>query len=315
MLTAYYDLSTSPPTYDIVAFLSYVEAERQRRKEDKVHIIFLPGPQDGFRRDRFWPFTVEGRNLMLNRVAIPMAEMLPGAYVTKAAYRPDKPEPSSIGWGHSPYGLAVHVKTLRAGIRPLVADQSEWPGERPLVTITLREAEHWPERNSNLGEWLKAYHAIKAMGFDVVVIRDTVKNEETLAGIATNYRASWQLNHRAMMYRAAVANLGLNNGPLWFAMALDAPVLMFKPTVEGLNRSCSREYFRQCGIEPGGQYPNTPSYHRLAWEEDDAIAIIRAFKEFVRENGISPSKRQPDTEPFGSRPYEAMDELQGRQAV
>lgn len=287
MLVAYYDLAFAPPTYDIVAFISHVEAERIRRGEDKVRIIILPGPADGFRRDRFWPFTVEGRKLMLNRVALPMAAMLPSAEVMHLDRRPMMSEPNSIGWNTSLYGLALHVKALKAGIRPLREDRVDW-GEKPLVTITLREAEHWPERNSNLGEWLKAYHAIKAMGFDVVVIRDTAKNEEPLPGIATNYRASWQINQRATLYRSAVCNLGVNNGPLWFAMALDAPVLMFKPTVEGLNRSCSAAYFRQCGIEPDGQYPSAPPYQRIVWSEDDAVAIIRAFKEFVSEQSRIP---------------------------
>lgn len=280
MLISYYDLSGAPPTYDIVAFLSHVEAERIRRREDKVQINILPGPAGGFRSDNFWPRDLDTRRLMLNRVALPMAGMLPSADVYCLDKRPPMPEPNSIGWGRPPYGLAVHVKALRAGIRPLREQKVEW-GNKPLVTITLREAEHWPQRNSNLAEWIEAYHQIKALGFDVVVIRDTAKCEEPLPeGVGTNHRAAWQLNQRAILYNSAVANLGVNNGPLWMAIALDAPVLMFKPTVES-HASSTKSYFQRCGIPVGGQYPNAPAHHRIVWAEDTAAVIVEAFKEFV----------------------------------
>lgn len=288
MLTAYYDLACSPPTYDIVAFLCEVERARIERGAEKVSIQILPGPAGGFRRDKFWPCSVDERQKMLDHVAAPMARMLPSiAQVAIWKHRPPDVAPKSIGYGASLYGLRVQVDAMKSGIRPLrpTSPLSEgWPnyqyGNR-LVTITLREAEHWPQRNSNVSAWRDAAQAIGAVGFDVLVIRDTLYADELLWKVTTCPQASRDLECRANLYRAAVCNLFVNNGPAWFAMALDAPVLMLRPTVEGVMHTCSAAYFRECGIEPGGQIPSAPSYQRIVWANDSTENIVRAFNEFM----------------------------------
>lgn len=280
MLTAYYDLSVCPPTYDIVAFLSAVEAERRSRNDDHVRIVVLPGPVNGFRRDRFWPHDVAGRRAMLENVALPMARMLPGATVEVSERRPDRPEAGSIGFGKPLYGLAQHVRALRSGIRPL-RPQNEFPRFPKFVTITLREAEHWPERNSNALAWYEAARRIDGMGYKVVVVRDTLRAREPVAGLTTNQIASHDLEYRASLYRAAYCNFFVNNGPAWFALALDAAALILKPTTEGLNRTCSASFFRQCGIQPGGQIPGCPRWQQLVWSEDTTSAILDAFEAYA----------------------------------
>jgi hypothetical protein len=276
MLTAYYDLDKSPPTYDIVAFLSAVEQERIRRREDGGKIVFLPGTKDGFRNDKFWPYTIEGRQHMLDHVAIPMARMLPGFTVEMGHRQPAHAERGSIGYGQAMYGLAIQVAAMRDGIRPLRVSEASVIDPR-LVTITLREAEHWPQRNSNIGEWLKAARTIRNSGYRVVVIRDEIQSDSEF-GEVTYPLASRNLEARGCMYLSSVCNLFVNNGPAWFSMALDATVLMFKPTIEGVFHTCSAAYFRECGIPTGGQIPGAPNHQRIVWEDDTAENIIAAFE-------------------------------------
>ena len=283
MLTAYYDLWTSPPTYDIVAFLCAVERERIRRGEDGVSINIIPGHVGGFRRDKFWPFTIAERQAMLDKVAAPMARMLPSAKeVAIWTKRPQRKADWSIGWMLSLYGLRLQVECMREGIRPLCSVEP-WTQDPSLVTITLREAAHWPERNSNVQAWVEAAKRIEYLGFNVVVVRDTLHcdADEFLPEVVQSFQASTVLECRARLYRSAACNLVVNNGPAWFAIALDAPVLMLKPTVEGVMRTCSAAYFQECGIPPGGQIPGAPDYQQIAWQDDTADNIVAAFQKFM----------------------------------
>lgn len=279
-MIAYYDLAASPPTYDIVAFLCAVEQERIARGETSIEIRVIPGPVGGFRSDKYWPFTIAGRELMLDHVALPMARMLPSATVMPLMRRPDKPEMGSVGWGGGWYGLTRHVKAHAKGIRPLRLAEEVKKSDR-LVTITLREAEHWPERNSNVSEWLDAAEDIDRAGYDVRIIRDTCQAGKPLSDYDMGVRASRDFNERARLYTSAVCNLFVNNGPAWFAMALDAPVLMLKPVVENLMSTSSSGYFARCGIPSKGQMPGSPSYQRIVWQEDTRDNIVAAFKNFM----------------------------------
>jgi hypothetical protein len=280
VLTAYYDLQCAPPTYDIVAFLCEAERQRCRRGCDAVAIEILPGPLGGFRDDRLWPHSIAERREMLFRVAIPMAQLLPRASVKLCEERPPNPAPHSIGWQQSLYGLRLQVDCMGEGIRPLRPPYAAARDPR-LVTMTLREAEHWPQRNSNVEEWRRAGEIIAARGFDVVVVRETRFADMPLGTLPIDAHAARDIGARAALYRSAVCNMFVSNGPAWFALALDAPVLMLKPTTENLMATCSADYFRRCGIERCGQIPGAPSWQWIDWRPDSCDAIVDAFASFM----------------------------------
>jgi hypothetical protein len=96
------------------------------------------------------------------------------------------------------------------------------------------------------------------------------------------------LEFRANLYRSAECNLFVSNGPAWFALALDAPVLMLKPTVEGLMSTCSASYFRDCGLPEGGQIPGSPAYQRIVWAPDTRANIVAAFDAYMAEKAGDP---------------------------
>lgn len=280
LLTAYYDLQCAPPTYDIVAFLCEAERQRRRRGCDAVAIEILPGPAGGFRQDSLWPHSIAERWHMLRQVALPMALMLPPASVKLCEGRPPHPAPASIGWQGSLYGLRLQIECMREGVRPL-RPAREAARDPRLVTMTLREAEHWPQRNSNVQQWRAAGEIIAAWGYDVVVVRETRFANMPLGALRIDAQAARDLDARAALYRSAACNMFVSNGPAWFALALDAPALMLKPTVENLMSTCSAAYFRSCGIERGGQIPGAPSWQRIDWRADSCGAIVDAFASFM----------------------------------
>ena len=279
MLTAYYDLARSPPTYDVVSFLCAVERERILRGENQVDILFLPGPCDGFRHDKVWPFTTLERVRMRDRVAMAICHLLPAARsVQLARGRPAK------GFGvDKPLHMWIElVNGCRAGIRPL---RIAAVPDRGLVTITLREAEHWPDRNSNVPIWLRAGAEIAKSGKRVVFVRDTLRANDSLPGAVTDPNAAIHIPSRAALYRSAFCNLFVSNGPAWLSIVLDAPTLIFKPTSEGKSFVGTAKFFEHCGVKRGGQLPNSPSYQRLMWCNDDAVEpIVTIFQQFAEDH-------------------------------
>jgi ADP-heptose:LPS heptosyltransferase len=165
-------------------------------------------------------------------------------------------------------------------VRPLRAPGSVKTDDK-LVTITLRECEHWPERNSNLIEWIKAAKTISDRGYRIIFIRDTRFAADQIEGFETAPQAARNIAARAKLYAQAFVNIGISNGPMWLALAMDAAVLMLKPVTDSLGTTHCSSYFKRCGIDPGEQIPGAPIWQRLAWNEDTAIEIVRAFDEYV----------------------------------
>lgn len=279
-LTAVYDLARCPPTYDVVAFLALVEAERLGRSKDDVDLHILPGPVQGFRGDSLWPRYIDDRRRLVADVLEPICYLLPSLRALTA--HNDRPRDLAGCFGHGQYLISLPniVKALKAGSRPL---RSPLPRERDpkLITITLREAEHWPLRNSNFLGWVIAAERLQARGYRVVVIRDTRMASEEIRGVTTSPEAALYMFRRAELYSRALVNMGISNGPMWLSIMMDAPTLMLRPTTNGAGGCFTDEFFAQYGVPKGSQLPTSPPYQYLVWEHDTPEAILRSFDEML----------------------------------
>jgi hypothetical protein len=161
---------------------------------------------------------------------------------------------------------------LKRGIRPLRA--APIACRRPYVTITLREAEHWPQRNSNVPAWLEA---AEDMEHDVVVIRDTLKSDEPMD--RSDPEASKDLHRRAGLYAGSMLNMGINNGPMWMAVAMDTPVVIVIPDLDS-PQSGRWRYLRRNGMEPGNPNPWGAKHQRVVWGPDTKETILSAYREW-----------------------------------
>lgn len=295
-MIACYDLARCPPTYDAVAFLALAELERKRRAQNEwldVHV--LPGPMDGFRADYYgvWPYSQAGREVMRNKVLLPLMELLPSVRRV-SIHRTYQDGRKVVGWGAGEnfIGLPHIVEALRGGSRPLRAPtrtsrvvQDEAVGK--YITFTLREADHWPERNSNVPEWIAAARALEwRHKFRVVFVRDTAAAHTITPGIYNAATlAATQIPARAKVYGNALLNVGVCNGPMWMSIFMNAPTLMLRPTCNELGGCYDDAFYAQCGIPRGGQLPTSPKHQRLAWCGDSRAEIIHeveAMLEAVR---------------------------------
>lgn len=282
MLTGCIDLARTPPTYDVVASLLQLEASRLAHGEYEIFVKFLRGPNKGFRRNDLWPETSDERDRLLKSIAVPMCWLLPAVVGIETGVAPNTEFRAPVaGRGKRLHGLDRFVEALPRAGRCLQPREMVRARNPRLVTITLRECAHHPERNSNVLEWIRAAHEIAAMGHEIIFVRDTAKANEAIAGFPINVEASCDLVKRAKLYRSAFCNLFVSNGPAWFAMACDAPMLMLKPADDSLRGCFSTNYLEGCGIPRDGQVPGAGSHQRLVWRQDRAGHIVEAFREFA----------------------------------
>lgn len=278
-MIACYDLARNPPTYDVVAFLANLEAERLRLAAPLIdNLVVAPGPVDGFRRDDLWPHGSEARRVLLQQVLIPLCKLLPSvAQVTTGA--------APLGaWGRGAYavGLPAMMTALRAGSRPLRAPSSSTPRSSKLVTFTLREAEHHPLRNSRVVEWLAAANELERRGYSVIFVRDSARADSAIEHFTCAVQAAGDLHRRAELYAQAALNVGISNGPMWMSIFMDAPTLMLRPTTNAAGGCYDDAFFRRCGLPRGSQLPTSPAHQRLVWEDDLRDNITRGVEEMLR---------------------------------
>lgn len=280
MLTAFYDLALSPPTFDFVAFLVAAERRRIELGEESLRVILVPGPDHGFRRDQLPPRDPAVRLGMLNRIVQPLCALLPtceGVWLReRAAVDLDGPVfPDHADTGpRAHYGLNVLVANAAAGCFPLVARRPAVLPPRS-ITITLREAPYHAARNSNRTAWLAAAEALRAQGWNPVFVPDTFGPPLPM-GIAVDPVAAVDLTRRANLYAGAALNLFVNNGPAWMATFMaGVPMIMLKM----LEESCpatTRAHFAGAGLPEGAQL-GRPG-HWIEWADDTVEAILRAIE-------------------------------------
>lgn len=277
-----YDLDRCPPTFDAVSAAMRFERERIERGAESFTVDVLHGSDRGFARNTLWPQGTAARTMARDRIALPLLRMNPACEAVILRERSERdPRPEYI------CHFGEFLKTYGRGVRPL-RPLYDVPPAPALVTMTLRECEHWPQRNSATGEWIKAAREIAAAGWQVVIVRDTARAGDPIPGFGIDafQSASINLELRAALYRSAFCNMFVNNGPAWLAFALDAPAVVLKVATEGASHSHGAQHWRRLGVRPGAdQLPGAPPHQRLCWREDTADSIVQAFVEFHAING------------------------------
>jgi hypothetical protein len=144
------------------------------------------------------------------------------------------------------------------------------------VTLTLREAEHGPHRNSNLREWTALADYLDQQGIHVIFVRDTAKAAEPIDGFATDPIAATNLEARLNLYESAKCNLFSAGGPFGLALFGSRPFLCFQHLDENdlyePNRpSWWKEHY---GMASGEQFPWSTPLQRII-PGKDAFEIMR----------------------------------------
>lgn len=261
---AEYDLGQAPASWDFLQFLINAKI-----RLGSFNVAFRDGPVGGFRADSI-KRSIPQRKAIFENVMIPALKLV-GAEKVEAPGEP-------IGY--------FQIDAVRAAHRgnpvpkwQIPADVLEecraWLGDRRPLVITLREADYYPERNSNLDAWLAFAETVE----DVIFVRDTAKADEPLP-FETCPRASKDFLFRAALMSLARCNLLVGNGPALLVEYLDAPWLMFNPVRPELDyRPVQAEWWiRNVGLMPGDQFPWAKANQRIVWEPDTLESIQAAWR-------------------------------------
>src|SRR5262249_12231384 len=181
VLFAFYDLKVAPVTFGFLWFLASAELHRRRCSLKSIHVVIVPGPHDGVRRERDdYEMVIDphARQARIHNILVPACRLLPtctaltlassraeGAYLRSVVARcvlPIDYEPALpvFSGPHSCLEAARQGETdiacLRAPAEELRAIDA-WTkvnaGGRHIVTLTLRRYGYMPARNSNLSAW------------------------------------------------------------------------------------------------------------------------------------------------------------------
>lgn len=152
------------------------------------------------------------------------------------------------------------------------------------VTITLRESEEWPHRNSNIENWVKFARHLQCRGERVVFVRDTAAAfSNQVSAVPECPRASLHLRARMGLYQVAKANLFVSNGPAALAFFSDRPWLCFMPLNDDDHpyKPQTPSFMRENIVDPYGQFPWSRPDQRIVWEADNYESIIAAWDQFM----------------------------------
>lgn len=268
-----YGGGTAPIAWDFLVWL--VDAEMQRRREGapaplKVAFWF-PG-------DRTEP---PGCERMFHNVVRPLLPLIgavedPRAVLGrhKAVYVAREICASANAGQQVP--MLAATATARAVVSSWFRD-----GPKPVV-ITLREAEHWPHRNSNMEGWIRFARDLKARGERVVFVRDTAKAGEAMSDREFEVcpAASVNVDVRLALYEQSKCSLFVSNGPAMQAVFSRVPHLVFLSLIPDDAYPCNRPGFfpRAYGIPDGGQFPWARADQRLIWAPDTYENISAAWE-------------------------------------
>lgn len=277
VLSAVYDLGVSPPTYDFLSFLAASEKARKEGQYNYLDIVFQPGPVGGFRNDNLPP-SVEEREAMLHRICIPACRLLPSVRNVRILKKREEvsgsvfPENWGVSTPVSHYGVC-HLLNVEPILTSSKSSKSFIKNRftKPYVTITLRQADYWPSRNSNLYEWGHVANEIEKMGYQIVWVPDTCGEQIGFSA------AAFDLDLRLALYEGAICNFAVSNGPCSLFYLADVPYLVFKMIVENCP-STSTKFLSAHGLNVGDQINNRG---RIVWEDDDSKTIIREFTQFL----------------------------------
>lgn len=312
-LYAFYDLAISPATFDIVVFLIAAETVRQHRGLRYLHVVFVPGPNQGFRHDaaRNSHFSLSNKQWRLHNILIPSCWLIPGChYVTvctsrqeaqrfKAKARYVYPADYTVQYPNKGYELN-HINALaRQGLPPASLAAStqakeyarQWldrfVGKRRSIVITLRECSYQSERNSNVTAWAAFARSLDPTMYCPIIVRDIEQAftplPPELAGLLIFPEVVWNLELRLALYELSYATLSVSAGTAILSM-LDRNVryLLFK-MITPSSLVATAEHVQDMGFEAGkGTLFATP-HQRLVWQDDTVDIIQREFAHLVAD--------------------------------
>ncbi len=256
MITAKYDLSTQPTTFDFAAWAVIAKTE------GCDHVRFVIGK--GMATDKYSAATGWKR---FGNIVVPICNL---AGMTFSV--------GDEGDGFEfPYSWGDVERCFREKGRIEVLDATHRITREPYVTISLRNSFRNIHRNSDSHEWEKFKGYLERRGRTVVVLDECE-------------RAPLDVEHRMALYHGAVMNFGVNNGPMSLCAVSQAPYMIFNiiPKRKAVEKTYDvRKLMTATGFPEGSQFSFRNDQQLLVWEPDDYELMVNAYEKMFDEKRIA----------------------------
>jgi len=267
-LRAFYDFGVSPYSYDFLAFIC------QARSFGCTETVFVPGVRD------YQKCTPEQQKSRLHNLLIPLARMSGTVVVCETRDEAKKLEPATFPRDYTvarpTYGH-MFGQLIKSGRARWLSPSAEALKRAPAgkVTITIRESEIKPLRNSQIGEWIEAANWMRGEGYEPLFVPDTDNREREFADFPSCPEAAMDPDFRCALYAKSRLNLGIGNGPMGFCFySTIYPYLMFRMHDERFQEQ-SELFMKMNSLPIGSQAPWRKGNQALVWEDDKAEIITR----------------------------------------
>lgn len=309
-LLFFYDLETSPVTFDFTSYLAAADVERRLRGFAGLNVIFVLGRYGGVRKElpdyeaavdrdaRLWRF---------HHMLLPMLALLPsvrgyavcGTREEAEALMPADtthlyPSDYRVFLPRQPSKRVIH-EHARSGVPiwPLLRATArgrrfvdeflrrEAKGRRPIV-ITLRNYDYTPQRNSRNEDWIAFADSLDPSIYAPIFVHDTeTVMREPPADFSRHIvceAASWNLELRTALYEAAWLNMALMHGPTELCWYNEKARYLFFIAL-GSAGVTTAEAIQEAGHRIGVDLDFAKPYQRIVWEGDRLDVLQRAFGE------------------------------------
>ncbi len=323
-LVAFWDFLAAPITFDFCWFMVAAELERRRRGLTSLHFVLVQGAswESGPESSEYLSIVdAEQRKQRVFDMIFPLSNLMPESHgVTLVADRkqasrlvddcgenvfPENYTPEFPA-NPIPYAKRVndaarrgeHIPRLRAPVSACrrIAEWKQTIGEGDLITITLRQMDYSPNRNSNLEAWSDVARQLEGRGFKVVIVPDFGQAlnpySDALAGLRVMPEAALNIALRAALYEAAYVNLGVSTGPMalcWLNSVCRHITFKFSNEDEP---GTSLAYHKSIGLEPDDPHPFAGPFQLICSDTDDAESIMKRFEQLRERIELSEGRRQ-----------------------
>lgn len=312
-LYAFLDFSVCPISFDVVDQVLAAVMECRNKGLKKVHIVVVPGHENGFKTEEPIFASVydhEARRWRLQNMCIPIFSLIPmvSGYTVcddrKSAHRLEKQVSNIMPRGYSVKTPVIAnrrdiIEKFAGGqnIFPLIAApdhalryvdtwlEANKTGQR-LICITLRQSKFAPERNSNLDAWLSFAKGLDPSLYFPVLILDTdhamKAATDNLNGVKIFREAPWNIALRAAMYQRAWLVVGTLSGPTELCWYNEMCRYLFVAPVAGFDEE-RIALMQEMGFTIGENFPFAKDHQKILWHEEDTELIRIEFDQLAQD--------------------------------
>jgi hypothetical protein len=308
-VTAVYDLNVNAITYDFAFFLAAAELFTLKNKKSAFVVLFVPRRDDQFVEVNYQiVLGEENMKWRFENIILPLTSIYPACIGHSILPKTSDVSEAIKGKFLYPefyserFPAADYYRDVFTSKNNFFGFSASIQGKRyieswkknnkitgKIVTITLRQYNWDPIRNSKVDEWIKFAQFVKEKGYTPVFVPDTdacFEQDPRLDEFIVFEATCWNLGIRMALYEGVDLNFFSHNGTAAIAILnKNAASISMKQMAPGSITSTA-EVFTKRGVSVGQKTYDffNDHFQKISWEDDTFENICEEFNRFLAEN-------------------------------